>query len=231
MSIVVALISSRVGVVASDGRKFGPVLVDSSSDRAAQAAKVVSDEFDKTFTLVGGEIIGAFCGLMDFSGQTIAEHIDQIVGPVLPDGTQFTSVVDQIAVEMAKRLNEEPEVVLPRRKVDLLLVAGEPLVRSGVSIASVQFFPQNDGISTATEMLPAERRSPDLVYKMHGNDKAQADAKNVLRANHAKNKDVNFLRRLAEQAIRAAIPATGPHPDGPDRACGGRVFIKTTLSI
>ena len=75
-------------------------------------------------------------------------------------------------------LDELPEfprnfLELLRRKVDLLLVAREPLVRSGVSIASVQFFPQIDRILTATEILPAERRSPNLVCKIHGDDKSR----------------------------------------------------------
>lgn len=61
MSVIVAVVSGRDGVVASDGRRSSPaVLVDG---RVEKPSIVESDEFDKTFALDCGKVIGAFCGL------------------------------------------------------------------------------------------------------------------------------------------------------------------------
>jgi hypothetical protein len=231
MSIIVALISSRAGIVGSDGRLFSSAEVAPNGGRTTEPVKVTSDEFDKTFALAGGEIIGAACGLMGFSGLTIAQHVAQIVGPVLPVGCQFGTLVDQITAEMIRRLTAEPCVAFPRRRGELLLVAGEPLVRSGVSIAAVQFTPENNLIKPTTDFIPAERHSKPLVYKIYGDANAEAAARSVFRENRAPNKDVIFLKALAERVIRAGIRASGVHPDGSDPGCGGRVFTRTTISV
>ena len=76
MSVIAALISKRDGVIASDGRKFGSTYL--VNGLPSKPLKVESDDFDKTFSLAGGKIIGAFCGLLEFGERTIAEHIQEI---------------------------------------------------------------------------------------------------------------------------------------------------------
>jgi hypothetical protein len=60
MSVIVALISERNGVVATDGRLFKPARFDHG--RLTDPATIDSDAFDKTFVLAGGKVIGAFSG-------------------------------------------------------------------------------------------------------------------------------------------------------------------------
>ena len=79
MSVIVAMISNRDGAIASDGRLFGPARIENG--QVTDPATVESDSFDKTFAIAGGKIVGAFCGLMSFSGRTVAEHVDEIVRP------------------------------------------------------------------------------------------------------------------------------------------------------
>ena len=104
MSIIAALISSRDGVVASDGRKFSSadVHVESGQTTVSKPAQIESDDFDKTFELGDRKIVGACCGLVSFSGLTVGEHIVEIATPAIVEGAQFPLVVERI-VEGTKK--------------------------------------------------------------------------------------------------------------------------------
>jgi hypothetical protein len=225
MSIIVAVASTRNGGVASDGRRFAPAWLENGC--VVRPAAIESEVFDKTLTLDGNKIVGAFCGLMSFSGQSIAEHITEIVSPPIPSGAQFAPVVENIAGEVARRLNcvADREVTFPCRKLDLLLVAGESLTRSGLCIASIRVHPVNGAIKADTGIVRADSSNRYWIY---GDDRAVSAARTVFEANHAPNRDAGFLKRLAGQAVQAGIAAAGPHPHGSDPACGGQVFLRRT---
>ena len=138
MSVIVGVISARDGAVASDGRRFNSVTVTNGVPDRPVA--VDSDEFDKTFSLYGGKIVGVWCGLLGFSGRTVAQHIAEIVGDSVPTATRFRTVFEQVAQGLSKRLKEidNAEVDPSARSIDLILVGGEELTRSNIRIASAR---------------------------------------------------------------------------------------------
>jgi hypothetical protein len=115
VSLILALLTSRDGIVASDGRRFGNAVLENR--KVVKPAPIESEKFDKTFSLDGGRVVGAFAGLMCFSGKEIAEHIDESLQALATVETDFVGV--------AKRSCYDP-VLLVRIAVDirkLLLVA------------------------------------------------------------------------------------------------------------
>ena len=66
MSIIVAVVSNKCGVVASDGRRFNSGRIDIVTKAVIDPVTIATDAFDKTFELYGGKLIGTFCGLLEF---------------------------------------------------------------------------------------------------------------------------------------------------------------------
>ena len=77
MSIILSMISQNGGVAYSDGRKHSSILIkeDETSD---DKARIESDNYNKTF-VIQNKLLGAFCGLLNFSNKNISEHISQTV--------------------------------------------------------------------------------------------------------------------------------------------------------
>jgi hypothetical protein len=224
MSIIVALISTRDGVVASDGRHFGSASLENG--KIVQPAIVTSAEFDKTFSLDSGKLIGAFAGLMSFSGKNIGQHIAEIIANSV-DGKDCSIITVTIEQEMKRRLARinDREVSFDQRKLDILLVVGENLTRRQLKIASLRFIPDNGIVSSQKEIVSAEQFNR---YYVHGEDKAKVAATRIFKQNSAPNRDPKFLRSLAIRAVEAGIRAAGSHSYGSERACGGKVFTKST---
>jgi hypothetical protein len=223
MSIIAAVISTRNGIVASDGRIFGPVHIENG--KPVGLAQIKSDAFDKTFSLTDGRVIGAFCGLMEFSGQTSSEHIREIVANS-PDVT-LASLVTKVRNELEIRLAGIPqqEVIFTSRNIDLLLLGTNQCKRPEMQIVAISFFPQNDKILSKIETLPAGKTNRYYVY---GEDRAKQAASHVFNKNQAPNKDATFLRKLTTQAIQIGIKTAGPHQHGTERSCGGNIFFQLT---
>jgi len=225
MSIILALTSGRDGVVASDGRRFHSVHLVNGVP--SEPASVSTDEFNKTFSLNGGNVVGAFCGLLEFSGATVAEHIADITSNMSSACGTFLSLVIRIEEQLRNRLNEidTVEVIPSCRNVDLQLVGGACLTRADVRIAAVRFCAGDDGVTTSRELVSAGRANR---YYTYGDDQAVAGASAVLNANRAPNKDAKFLLQLARRAIEFGIRNCGTHPHGTERACGGKTFTART---
>jgi len=225
MSIILALMSARDGIVACDGRRFHSVHLVNGV--ASEPASVSTDTFNKTFSLNGGNVVGAFCGLLEFSGATVAEHISDITSDMFSGRTTFLSIVDRIEEQLRHRLNEidSAEVIPPCRKVDLLLVGGASLTRADITIASIRFGAARDGVTTSRDVMLAGRANRHCAY---GDDQAATAAAAALNANRASNKDATFLLKLARRAIKSGIRNCGTPPHGMARACGGQVFTART---
>jgi len=211
--------------VASDGRRFHSVRLVNGVP--TEAANISSDTFNKTFSLNGGNVVGAFCGLLKFSGATVAEHIVNITSDMFSGGTTFLSIVDAIEKYLRHRLTEidNAEVIPPCRNVDLLLVGGASLTRAHMAITSIRFCPTVDGVTTKRDVVYADKEKRYYVY---GDNQATAAVARVLDANHAPNRDANFLLKLARGAIESGIRNCGTHRHGMERACGGQVFTTRT---
>src|SRR6266446_3627947 len=130
MSIIAALISHRDGMVASDGRIFAPALLENG--RVVRTATIESDTFDKTFAIGNGQVIGAFAGLVRFSGKTVADHILEIGTDSLNQRHDLGSLGDDLqrAIRMRLQLIDRDEVIFSERRLDVLLAAGEKLSRA-----------------------------------------------------------------------------------------------------
>jgi hypothetical protein len=226
MSVIVALISNRDGVVVSDGRLFGSALLDNG--RVTQPASIESDEFDKTFSLGRGKLIGAFSGLMRFSGKTVSEHVSEVAVPLLCRPVDLQTLTKEIEKEITQRLAhiDDREVIFPCRRLDMLLVAGMNLSRSEIRIVSIRFYPKDNVMTWETDTVAADRANR---YCVRGEDHAAAAADRLLANNHAPNRDAAFLKKLATKAVQSGIRAAGTHPHGSDPACGKKIFVRGTL--
>jgi len=225
MSVIAALISTRDGVTASDGRRFSPK--DLVNGMPSKPLKVESDDFDKTFSLAGGKVIGAFCGLLGFGKRTIAEHIQEITRDSFRSGMTFMEIVELVEQELTARLNQvdDEEVTRLCRNVDLLLVGGAQLTRNKMRIAGVRFCAKPDRVTPSRDVVSAPKANQYYVY---GEDLARIAAAKTFEGNHVPGRDVSFLTRLVRHAIDVGIQNCGIKEPGGLRACGGRVFTART---
>jgi hypothetical protein len=93
----------------------------------SQPATIESDTFDKTLALDGNKIIWSFQWAdVVLRARTIAEVITEIVRPPLSRFTQFAQVVEEIFVEVRRRLNSEHEVIFHCRRLDSPCCWGDP---------------------------------------------------------------------------------------------------------
>ena len=144
VSVILAVISRRNGVVASDGRLFGSVKLQ--NDRPVGQVPLDRDDFDKTFPLCQRRVVGAFAGLTCFGGKTIAEHVAEIVKEKSPYPRSLEQVVNALEEPLFQRISAIPseEAVFPRRKVDLLLAGRKDLNRQRCQIAKLMFWPDKE---------------------------------------------------------------------------------------
>ena len=226
MSVIIAVISSRDGAVASDGRIFGPASFD--NERVTQPATIEQENFNKTFSLDSGKLIGAFAGLIRFSGKTVSEHISDIASPLFSHSRELQSLVAEIRTKLIQRLLtiSPEEVIFSCRNLNLLLVAGMTLTRSDTRIVSMKFYPQNNTIVGEIEFVSA---GSTLRYYVRGDAQACASAGTFLANNRAPNRDTAFLKKLATQAVQIGIKGAANHPYGSNAACGGGIFTQCTF--
>jgi hypothetical protein len=225
MSVIAALISTRDGIVASDGRQFTSVCL--VNDLPTEPPGIATDEFDKTFSLDGGKVVGAFCGLLQFSRATIAQHIRDITNGCFSNGTTFAQIVERVEQELTQRLNQidDAEVIPSCRKVDLLLVGGVQFARRDMRIAAIRFCWLPVGLSPTKEIVSAGKANQYYVF---GEDLACAAATKTFANNYAPNRDATFLIKLARQAVSAGIRNCAIQQHGIHPACGGRIFAIRT---
>lgn len=225
MSIISALISTRDGTVASDGRRFNSnYLVNGVPTHPVTLA---ADDFDKTFSLGGGRIIGGFCGLLEFSGLTVAQHITQIFNGAFTSTATFLAIVDLIERQFCRFLDSvaDGEVLRSCRNVDILLVGGAGLQRSDMTIATLRFTVPDSGATATRQVSTAGRANR---FHLFGNDAACAAASAVFNGNNATNRDAKFLLNLQDSAIRQGVARCGPAPHTTIPSCGGTIFAKRT---
>ncbi|MFY9556609.1 MAG: hypothetical protein WAV47_17995 [Blastocatellia bacterium] len=225
MSVIAALISTRDGTVASDGRQFTSVWLHNNVP--SEPPGIATDDFDKTFSLDGGKIVGAFCGLVKFSGATIAEHIRDITNGCFSKGATFGQVVERVEQQLTSRLNEIncSEVIPSYRNVDLVLAGGVQLARREMRIAAMRFCWLSDGVSPTKEIVAADKNNRFYVY---GEDLAAGTAAKTFKDSQVSDRDADFLMRLTTEAVTAGIMNCGIDKNGIHPACGGRVFIRRT---
>ena len=223
MSLILALITSRDGIVASDGRRFGNAVFDKGT--LVTPAPIESEEFDKTFSLDGGEVVGAFAGLMGFSGKDISQHVDESLQSLLAEKKDFLAIANELSDAIKSKLTniDQQEVVFDCRKLDVLMVSGKWAPKGRLELAKLHFSPNNGAILSSSEVISPGGQP---WHSLYGDDHATAAAHRLLSSNRARNKDAFFLRTLALRAMNVGVNACGAQPYGPEPACGGKFFAK-----
>lgn len=229
MSIIIALASSQDGVVGSDGRMFGPARFDGG--RVVKLAQIDKEDFKKTFSLYDGQVIGAFAGLMQFSGMTVAEHMSNILLQKAEEPDSLSNVVRLLKVEYQSRLAkiDEKGVSFKYRESDILLVGRKDLRRKNLRIIQLRFHPDNSGTEIICEETAQDRKhlGKDVIsWSMFGDESAQKAARKLIDLLTRREWNLKLLEDLARDAILAGIAKSGLHPFGEERACGGEVFVE-----
>jgi len=226
VSVIAALISTHNGVTASDGRRFGST--DYVNGIPSEPFKVESDDFDKTFSLAGGKVIGAFCGLLEFGERTIAEHIQEITRDSFGSGMTFMEIVELVERELTDRLNQVDDIEVGRlsRNLCLLLVGGAQLTQRKMRIAGIKFCAESDGITHTRDVVSATKEANQ--YYVYGEDLALKATAKTFDDNPVLGRHVAFLTRLARDAIDVGIRNCGTKEPGGFHACGGSVFTART---
>ena len=225
MSVIAALISSRNGVTASDGRRFSST--GSVDGISSKPLTIESDVFDKTFSLAGGKVIGAFCGLLEFGERTIAEHMQEITRDSFGNDRTFLEIVELVEQELEARLNQidDREVGRLYRNVDLLLVGGARLTQHKMRIAGVRFCAKSDGVTHTRDIVSAAKANQ---YYLYGDDLACKAARRTFEGNLVPGRHIPFLTILVTDAVDVAIQHCGINEPSCFPACGGRVFTART---
>jgi len=224
MSIIAAFVSGEGAVVASDGRMFTPAQLD--GEKVIKPAEIERDDFDKTFNF-NNSIIGAFCGLLSFSGLTTSTHITEILSAIgEPTGT-FESIIPTLGDNFRKRLNSisPDEILFNLRKVDILLV--RRISKKAMGVVQMRFVPNNGEIRIDKNLSTIKNVKR---YFLFGDDMAQNCASKVFTNNKAKNQNINFLSMLITKAIQTGISSAGKSPFNQKIAsCGGTIFRKQII--
>jgi hypothetical protein len=222
MSIIIALISTRCGVVASDGRRFSSAVPDKGIP-----AEVELDNFDKTFSLLEGKVIGAFAGLLEFSGRTIREHIVETASAWSDSSEDYESLVQKIKRDMQEKLFKirDDEVGFIYRTLDMLLVAGDRVAGNNPKLFAIRFEPRN-GLIIADGPETVESSPRHIGQRIRGVPEARDGAEKALSLKRNKKIDIEYLEALVRRGIKSGIFSAKSHPYGTEQACGGSIFIQ-----
>jgi len=232
MSVIIAMISKNNGVIASDGRETDTFELK-PNDRGVLVAdpppKIKSDGFNKTFSLNEGRVIGAFCGLVEFSKKTIKEHIDDIIqGMITPDLT-LRSIIERIETELKLRLDQidNGEVIRSKRGVDLLIIGREKPKKLNLLLASIRFIAKDANPITIQRNIysPHDRGS---YCQSYGDDLAQKAIKDLIFIHsHDATNNLQHLKDLTLKYLNSGIKKAGIIPYGTHQTCGGNIFMQT----
>jgi len=184
-----------------------------------------ADDFDKTFTLYGDKVIGAYCGLLCFSGKTVAEHVADIIASIKKPKS-IMDLAEAVRDEIISRLGgiSNVEVDWPFRKIDMLLVGGERLKTKDQRIIAIRFYPENQSISATIEIHEA---GACKRYCTFGEENAAKAAGGAMK-NPTPNLDAEFITNQAKAAVQVGIAAAGVRPHSMIAACGGTIFARRT---
>jgi len=230
MSVLLALISRRDGLIATDGRQFAPAQYE--GDRRVQDAEPETDCFNKTFSLLDGKVVGGFVGLVKFSGKTVADHVRDILLSRCPRPTGLEQIAGVVGPELAQRLEQivEGEVLQQHRIVDVVFVGGRDLRRANFLIIPLCFRPSasGNGITWEKQAAVSYQKSRELWPLFRGDGAATARGQEFLAATTSRSTNREHLGSLARQTLAMAIARAGVHPHGTQESCGGEIFVELT---
>jgi len=210
MSLAVAIIGKKCGVVASDSIKVSP---------DGQA----SFDFDKTFLIQKSPMIVTHVGLLDFSGMNIAEHVQSIT-----KAAKFGSLreaADHIADKLIEKLNVS-EIDFEYRKVKLLIISRKKFRSGRYEVRAIDLNPNTN--TGQIEYIPNLYHSAG-AFAHSGDDMARKYVKENLDSLGAKAQAMRKgqLIQTATDVINGGIERCGKHPRFKHLpACGGPACSK-----
>jgi len=230
MSIIIGFVTSNCGLVSSDGRLTSGAFPDNGL--VVKKAIPINDEFDKTFTLKNGTIIGAVAGTMEFQGRKIAIHLEEILTNECKVNTSVEDTLNCLKTHLKNRMEKIPEneILFPFRSIDLILIASPTGSQDNFKIYNSRFKPNSNNTSILIEnevISPGKKNN--VYWKLFGDDSSQTAVDNFLKIEISKISKVNeqTLRSLSYKAVRHGIKNSTKHVNGDDLSCGGKPFVRS----
>jgi hypothetical protein len=213
-------------LVASDGRLHSGAYYENGT--IISNSKVIQDQYDKTFELVNGRLIGCVAGTMEFDGKKVGQHLLEL----LIDMRKNESIVFDLCDGLKNKLEEvrSDEIAYCFRKVDLMLIHSVTGAKKDLKIYAIRFSPKNDLSSIEYEIKEVYPEiEGHVAWQLFGDDLSQKAVDCYLHNELKKMVEVTEqgLRSLMYKAVRLGIKESGVFSQGVDKSCGGKVFVKS----
>ena len=227
MSIIIGIISETCALVASDGRIFsGATFVNGIR---TNDAIISNEEFDKTFKLNDGRIIGCVSGLMKFQDKTIEEHLQEIINNNTDSSNLLIDVITKSLKVKIENISSI-EVGFSFRKIDLILIMNSDIgALNDLKLYAIRIKPNSINNAIEFEKVDLVPQLGQVTWQLFGDTEAQKIIVSFLndQIKQLKLIDEKPLRSLLYKAIRLGIKYSLSHPDGYEQSCGGKVFVKS----
>lgn len=231
MTIIIGFVTKSSAVVASDGRISSGAYYE--GEILQRKSEVISDEFDKTFSLKNGTLIGAVSGIMSFQEKKTSEHIASLVEEY--DSVPYS--LDELAEYVCEGIKtgllkvSNDEILFRYRSIDLILVGSISDSKSTYQIKSCRLKPNDTNTSIDYNIDTIDPAKDDLTHwQIFGDDTSQVIVntflKNEIRL--LKKHDKKNLRSISYKAIRLGITNSTINKSGDHQTCGGKVFVTNT---
>jgi hypothetical protein len=220
MSVAVALIHPSGGVVASDGRVFNSVnLVNGAPENPAT---IHTENFDKTFSALHGQVIGTFTGLMMFSGKSTGEHVQEIIAQAPAAFTEIKDLAEHVCNQLCARLVavNPAELNLQNLRLCVCFVARRTLIKKNYQIYSSEFSFTGNVVEFALS-APIEAFGGRLSWFISGDDGSRPVIGIMLKNAPQSCTGRNNLLALARRAITDGIASATIYKYGVEKSCGG----------
>ncbi len=229
MTIIIGFVTKSSAVVASDGRISSGVYYE--GEILQKKSEVISDEFDKTFSLKNGKLIGAVSGLISFQGKKNSEHIASLVEEY--DSVPYSLdelaeyVCEGIKTSLLKVSNDE--ILFRFRSIDLILVGSISDSKSTYQIKSCRLKPNDTNTSIDYNINTLDPAKDDLTHwQIFGDDTSQTIVNTFLKNKIGllKKHNEKTLSSISYKAIRLGIKNSTISKSGDHQTCGGKVFVR-----
>lgn len=232
MTIIIGLITKSSALVASDGRILSGAYYE--GDIQKRKSTVESDEFDKTFSLKNGKIIGAISGLMRFQDKTTIEHIKSIA----QENYIVPYSLDKLANCICKELKSglvvvsDEEILFQFRSLDLILIGHKSDLDLTYQIKScrIKASAKNRNIDYTIDTIDPVINN-HVYWQLFGDESSQSKVHIFLNREIGllNKQNINTLRPIAYKAIRLGIKHSMVSIFGDHQTCGGKVYVKNAI--
>jgi hypothetical protein len=223
MTIALGLITKDFGLVSSDGR-----LIDGAKFEGGQVsenAKIRTDTYNKTFTLIEDTVIGVVSGLMEFQEKSTPVHLKEIVDNECKEirsiEEKFKCLVQQMKLRLEDKSNAE--IIFKYRGLDLVLVTINKKFKFKYKLFHFKFYPDETigeiKIVAKEPIIPFENKA----YWMIVGDESSAKIVDVV-LKTSKGTDKKVISKVVDRAINEGIIHSQKNEYGDFQNCGGKEY-------